>query len=58
MSKLSDLSVQIDDMLELGMEPETIARVLEIPAAWVFVEIEQDQEDSANWYNPNPRFDW
>jgi hypothetical protein len=58
MSKLSDISVQIDNMLELGVEPETIARILEIPVSWVFVEIEQDQEDSANWYNPNPRFDW
>jgi len=58
MSKLSDLSTQIQEMLESGMEPETVARVLEVPTAWVFVELELEQEDSANWYNPNPRFDW
>ena len=40
MSKLSDLSVQIQEMLESGMEPETIARVLEVPVSWVFVELD------------------
>ena len=58
MSRLSDLSLQIQVMLDEGTEPETIARILEIPVAWVFVELPLEQEDSANWYNPQPQFDW
>ena len=58
MSRLSDLSVEIQTMLESGMEPEQIARVLEVPVAWVFVELPLEREDSANWYSPMPQFDW
>lgn len=58
MSKLSDLSQQIQEMLDEGMEPEAIARALEVPVSWVFVELPLEREDSANWYNPLPQFDW
>lgn len=58
MSKLSDLSIQIQEMLDEGMEPEAISRALEVPVSWVFVELPLEQEDSANWYNPQPQFDW
>jgi hypothetical protein len=36
MSKMSDLSVEINDMLEAGYLPVTIARQLEIPINWVY----------------------
>lgn len=58
MSRLSNLSVEIQTMLESGMEPEQIARVLEVPVSWVYAELPLEQEDSANWYSPMPQFDW
>jgi len=36
MSKMSDLYVEINDMLEAGYLPVTIARNLEIPITWVY----------------------
>ena len=36
MSKMSDLSVDIKDMLEAGYLPVTVARQLEIPITWVY----------------------
>ena len=36
MSKMSDLTVEISDMLEAGYLPVTIARNLEIPITWVY----------------------
>ena len=43
MSKMSDLSLEIQDMLEEGYLPVTIARQLEIPVAWVQEEVEQEE---------------
>jgi len=43
MSKMSDLSIEIQSMLEDGYLPVTIARELEIPVTWVFEEIEQEE---------------
>jgi len=43
MSKMSDLSLQIQDMLEEGYLPVTIARQLEIPVTWVHEEVEQEE---------------
>jgi hypothetical protein len=43
MSKMSDLSFQIQDMLEAGYAPEVIAKELEIPLGWVFEEVFQDE---------------
>jgi hypothetical protein len=36
MSRMSDLSLEISDMLEAGYLPVTIARNLEIPVSWVY----------------------
>jgi hypothetical protein len=43
MSKMSDLSLEIQDMLEEGYLPVTIARQLEIPVTWVHEEVEQEE---------------
>ena len=36
MSKMSDLSFDIKDMLEAGYLPVTVAKILEIPITWVY----------------------
>jgi hypothetical protein len=36
MSRMSELSLDIQTMLEEGHEPRAIARILEIPAEWVY----------------------
>ncbi len=43
MSAMSNLSLEIQDMLEEGYLPVTIARELDVPITWVFEEIEQDE---------------
>lgn len=43
MSKLSELSIHIQDMLEAGYLPVTIARELDIPVTWIFEEVEQEE---------------
>jgi len=43
MSAMSNMSIEIQGMLEDGYLPVTIARELEIPITWVFEEIEQDE---------------
>jgi hypothetical protein len=43
MSKVSELSIEIQGMLEDGYLPVTIAKTLEIPITWIFEEIEQDE---------------
>lgn len=43
MSKMSDLSIDIQNMLEDGYLPVTIARQLEVPITWVFEEVKQEE---------------
>jgi len=43
MSKMSELSLEIQDLLEQGHSPFTIARQLEIPVTWVFDEHKQEE---------------
>lgn len=43
MSRMSDLSLEIQDLLEEGYLPVTIARQLEVPITWVFEEVVQDE---------------
>lgn len=45
MSKMSELSFEINDMLEAGYLPVTIARDLEIPITWVYETADTDSED-------------
>ena len=42
MSRMSELSIDIQSMLEDGHEPRAIARILEIPAEWVYEEMLQE----------------
>lgn len=43
MSRMSELSIDIQDLLEEGYLPVTIARQLEVPITWVFEEVVQDE---------------
>jgi hypothetical protein len=40
---MADLSIDIQDMLEAGYLPVTIARQLEVPITWVFEESKQEE---------------
>lgn len=44
MSKMSDLSLDIQDMLDDDVAPRDIARILEIPVSWVYAELGNDEE--------------
>jgi hypothetical protein len=39
MSKMAELSMEIQCMLSRGYPPETIANLLEIPISWIFEEM-------------------
>jgi len=43
MSKVAELSTEIQGMLQEGYLPVTIARELDVPITWIFEEIEQDE---------------
>ena len=43
MSTMSDISIDIKNMLEDGYLPVTIARQLDIPITWVFEDTDQDE---------------
>jgi len=45
MSKMSDLTLEISDMLEAGYLPVTIARNLDIPVSWVYETTDADSEE-------------
>jgi len=45
MSRMSDLSLDIQGMLEEGHEPRAIARYLEIPVEWVYEELSQESNE-------------
>ena len=44
MSKMSDLSIQIQERLERGESPVDIASALEIPVSWVYETFQQLEE--------------
>jgi hypothetical protein len=50
MSAMSNLSLEISDMLEAGYLPVTIARMLEVPINWVYETAEA--QDSADELSP------
>jgi len=52
MSKMSDLSIEIQAMLEEGHEPRAIARYLEIPAEWVYEEMSQESDSHEELFSP------
>ena len=45
MSRMSELSIDIQAMLEDGHEPRAIARYLEIPVEWVYEELSRKIEE-------------
>jgi len=45
MSKISELSLDIQHMLAEGHDPRAIARYLEIPAEWVYEELSREIEE-------------
>ena len=50
MSRMSDLDVDIQDLLEKGRSPMDVARELEIPVSWVYEKpeaVEEPEEDSS-----------
>jgi hypothetical protein len=51
MSKMSDLSFDIQDMLEAGYLPVTVAKILEIPVTWVY-ETANTGDDVAETLSP------
>ena len=44
MSRMSDLDVDIQDLLEKGRSPMEVARELEIPVSWVYEKPEAVEE--------------
>ena len=52
MSAMSNLSLEISDMLEAGYLPVTIARMLEVPINWVYETAEADAQDSTEELSP------
>lgn len=51
MSRMSDISIEIQDRLADGEDPKIIAKVMEIPIVWVYSELES-LEYSENDYDP------
>jgi hypothetical protein len=52
MSAMSNLSLEISDMLEAGYLPVTVARMLEVPINWVYETAEAETQDSADELSP------
>jgi hypothetical protein len=44
MSKMAELSMQIDDLVEQGMTAKFIAATLNVPIEWAFQAIEERQQ--------------
>ena len=51
MSKMADLDIEIRNLLLVGTNPVTIARMLEIPVSWVYETVVYDLEEDYTPYN-------
>jgi len=51
MSRMSELSIDIQAMLEEGHEPRAIAQILEIPVEWVYEQLLQES-NSEELFSP------
>ena len=51
MSKMSDLDIEIRNLMLVGTNPVTIARTLEIPVSWVYETVVYDLEEDYTPYN-------
>ena len=45
MSKMADLCMEIEEMLEKGDHPATISAVLEVPVSWVYEVSDQKETE-------------
>lgn len=54
MSKMSELDIDIQNMLEEGYRPVTIATMLGVPVTWVYdvAEIQQEEKGNTEVFNP------
>lgn len=52
MSNMSNLSIEITDMLDEGYLPVTVARLLEIPITWVYETAETNHNEVDNEFDP------
>jgi len=52
MSAMSELSIDIHNMLTNGFSPNTIARILEIPVNWVYETMTQECDVDNELYSP------
>jgi hypothetical protein len=53
MSKMADMSLDIQLMLEDGVHPTTIAKTLEVPLGWVYDTLESmDEENNTEELSP------
>jgi len=51
MSRMSDISLEIQNRLADGEDPRIIAKVMEVPIVWVYAEV-GSLEYSENDYDP------
>lgn len=51
MSKVNELYLDIELMLEQGSHPATISAVLDVPVSWVY-EVIEDSEKTEEDFNP------
>ena len=52
MSKMSELSFDIQGMLAEGHDPRAIAQYLEIPIEWVYEELSRESDENEELFNP------
>ena len=54
MSKMSELDYDIQNMLEEGYRPVTIATMLGVPVTWVYdvAEIQQEEKGNTEVFSP------
>lgn len=49
MSKMSEISIEIQNYLEQQVHPASIARILEIPLSWVYETLESMEAESEDF---------
>jgi hypothetical protein len=49
---MSELSMDIQAMLDEGRDPRAIARYLEIPVEWVYEELSQESDSNKELFSP------
>ena len=52
MSRMSELSIEIETMLGRGTHPATISAVLEVPVSWVYEVLDHEKENETEEFDP------